>query len=153
MDAAGRIQGAEKLTSVFGYWPSFHDAEVMWLRLDRRPVFEGIYGPTLEALIHTFEMTNDIGQDGCYILRHHVLVHFRFHDVVGSKLEDFNHQNVLFGLAVNDIRERQMEGIDFEITFSSSFGLNGCLYCRQVELVEVTPCSKDARPLPGGTKG
>ena len=31
-----RIEGAEKLTGVFGKWPSFHDANVIWVRLDRR---------------------------------------------------------------------------------------------------------------------
>jgi hypothetical protein len=49
MDVAARIAGAEKLITVFGYWPSFHDAEVLWIELRRRPCGEG-YGPTLEAL-------------------------------------------------------------------------------------------------------
>ena len=150
MDAAERIEGADKLTSVFGYWPSFHDAEIVWLRLDRRPVLEGLYGPTLEALIHTFEMTSEVGRDGSYVLRHHVLAHFRFHDVTGLELEHFNHQNVLFGLSITDIRDRQMEMIDFEVTLSSSFGLSGLFYCKRAELMEVTPCSEDAKPLVDG---
>lgn len=29
------IQGSEKLISIFGHWPSFHDAEITELRLER----------------------------------------------------------------------------------------------------------------------
>lgn len=152
MDAAQRINGADKLIRVFGYWPSFHDAEIVWLRLDREPVLEGLFGPTLETLIHTFEITSEVGRDGTYVLRHHVLAHFRFHQVADLKMEDFNHQNVMFGLSITDIRERQMETIDFEVTLSSSFGLCGSFHCKRVELMEVTPCSKDAKPLADGTE-
>lgn len=149
MDVVKRIQGADKLIGVFGYWPSFHDAEVVWLRLDREPVF---YGPTLEILIHAFEITSEVGSDGCYVLRHHVLARFRFHQVVGLTMEDFNYQNALFGLSITDIRERQMEMIDFEVTLSSSFGLSGSFQCGRVELVEVTPCDKNAQPLDDGAE-
>src|SRR5262252_5018393 len=101
MDAVDRIPGADKLIAVFGYWPSFHDAEVHSMNLDRRPQADG-YGPTLEAMIHAFEMNSEVGADGCYVLRHHVLVHFRFHDVVELQLEAFNCQNVLYGLHISD---------------------------------------------------
>jgi len=148
MDKFDRIEGAEKLTGVFGYWPSFHDSEVMWIRIDRRPVCDGSYGPVLEALIHTFEITNDVSPDGRSVLRHHVLVHFRFHDVDGVRLEDFNHQNVLYGLSISDIRERQMERIHFEVGFDSSFGVSGSFQCHRVEVMQVTPCTKDAATFP-----
>ncbi len=153
MDAVARIECAEKLTAVFGYWPSFHDAEVVWVRLDRRPACEGTYGPTLEASIHAFEMTDEVGPGGFCVLRHHVLVHFRFHDVVELALEDLNHQNVFFELSISDIRDRQMEGIEFEVALYSSFGLDGTFQCGRVEVVDVTPCGPDAGPLPDGIAG
>ena len=43
------IENIDSVTRIFGYWPSFHDAEVLWIELRRRPCGEG-YGPTLEAL-------------------------------------------------------------------------------------------------------
>ena len=141
-----RIGGYEKLTSVFGYWPTFHDSEVLWLRLDRRPLGEG-YGPTLEALIHAFEMTSDVDPSGFCILRHHSLVHIRFHDVVELRLGDFNNQNVLGELAIFDIRERQMESIQFEVHFVSSFGVDASFQCDRIELLQVTPCTRNATPL------
>ncbi len=104
------IVGYHRLTSVFGYWPSFHDSEVLCVHLERRQFIEGI-GPNLDALIHVFEMTSEISPSGSHVLRHHSLVHFRFHDVVELKLEGFNLQNMLWELAISDIREQQLERI------------------------------------------
>lgn len=148
MNNFDRIEGAEKLVDIFGYWPSFHDAEVLWMRLDRRPLCDNCYGPILETLIHAFEITDKVGPDGSYVLRHHVLVHLRFHEVAGIKMDGFNHQNVLSGLSISDLRERQMERIQFEAEFDSLYGVSASLYCHRVEVASVTPCTKDATPLP-----
>jgi len=147
MDGHEQIEGAEKLITVFGYWPSFHDAEVLWLRMDRRAVREDVYLPTLEMMVHAFEMTSEIGPEGAYVLRHHVLVHLRFHMVDHVKLADFNHQNALYGLYFNDIRASQLEQADFEITLEGAWGLDGSFICKAVEVVDVTPCDKGGEPL------
>src|SRR5205814_3621210 len=97
MDFIDRIAGAEKLIAIFGSWPAFHDAEVVWMRLDRRP--QGTdRGPTLEVLIHVFEMSGEVSPDNYYVQHNHSLVHLRFQEVVELRLEGFNHQNALFGL-------------------------------------------------------
>ncbi len=143
MDVIDRIIGADKLIAVFGYWPSFHDAQVLWLKLDRRPTGEG-YGPTLEALVYTFEITSDLGPNGYYVLRHRVLVHLRFCDVVELHLEGFNHQNALFGLSILDLRERQLEHIRFQVRFdSAAYGMDARFQCYAIEVVSVTPCGSD----------
>ncbi len=46
-----KIAGAERVLDIFGAWPSFHDAEVLSLRLDRSGLSGG---PELEAEIHVF---------------------------------------------------------------------------------------------------
>ena len=148
MDVHERIEGAEKVVAVFGYWPSFHDAEVLWLKMDRRPVRKDIFGPTLEMMVHTFEMTSEIGPDGAYVLRHHVLVHLRFHFVDLVKLENFNHQNAVYGIYFNDIRSNQCEFDDFEISLEEAWGLDGSFNCKAVEVVDVIPCNKEGEPLP-----
>ncbi|WP_152049226.1 Imm50 family immunity protein [Tautonia marina] len=142
MDATDRVLGCDRLTSVFGYWPTFHDAEVVWLRLDRRPSGEG-YGPTVEAMIHAFEMTSEVGSDGCYVLRNHVLVHFCFRDVVELRLDGFNHQNALSGLVIADLRERQWEHIHFQVSLDPAFGVGASFQCHEVEVVSVTPCDRE----------
>lgn len=147
MEAVEGIAGAEHLVAVFGYWPSFHDAEVLWLRCDRRAHGHGCYGPTLEALVHAFEMTNEVDADGCYVLRHHVLVHLRFLDVVELRLDGFNYQNALMGLTITDLRDRQMERVRWGAHFDSAFGVNASFQCYGVEVVSVVPCSKAGEPV------
>jgi hypothetical protein len=147
VDAVEGIAGAEQLVAVFGYWPSFHDAEVLWLRLDRRAHGQGGYGPTLEALVHAFEMTREVGADGYYVLRHHVLVRLRFLDVVELRLDGFNYQNALMGLTLTDLRDRQMERVRWAAHFDSAFGVETSFQCFAVEVVSVVPCSKAGEPL------
>src|SRR5437899_3230604 len=89
MPTAPNIRGAEKVIAIFTHWPSFHDAEIKWLRLDRRDI-EGGAGPVLEFAIHSFEMTDQIAPSGYYVLRKHTLVHFRFREVSDLRIEEFN---------------------------------------------------------------
>jgi len=146
VEAVEGIAGAEQLVAVFGYWPSFHDAEVLWLRLDRRAHGDRCQGPTLEALVHAFEMTSEVGADGYYVLRHHVLVHLRFLDLVELRLDGLNHQNTLMGLTLADLRDRQMERVRWAVHFDSAFGVDASFQCYAVEVVSVLPCSKAGEP-------
>ena len=141
------ITGAKKVTAVFGHWPSFHDAELLSLRLERSSHRDGCHGPTLDALVHAFEMTSEVGADGCYVLRHHVLIHLRFLDVVELEMNGFNHQNALAGLALTDLRDRQMEHVRWAVRFDGSFGVEASFQCYEVEVVSVTPCDKAGEPL------
>jgi hypothetical protein len=140
-----RIAGADKLISVFGYWPSFHDAEVVRTNLDRRSP-AGEPEPTLEALIHTWEVTREVDLAGYYVSRNHVLVHLRFRDFDELKLEGFNAQNVLFGLKVSDAQDRHADHFQFQVEFNPSHGLGAHFLCRAIEVVAVTPCGKDGIP-------
>ncbi|WP_165071571.1 Imm50 family immunity protein [Paludisphaera rhizosphaerae] len=143
MDAHSQIVNASAVTEVYGRWPSFHDAEVHWMRLERVGATADDPGPTLEALVHAFEMTTEVGPDGRYVLRNHILVHFRFQEVVDLELSDWGIQNVLFGLAIRDIADRQLERSRFEVEFTSSFGVCALFLCRRVEVMSATPCSAE----------
>jgi hypothetical protein len=134
------IRNAERLSSIFGRWSSFHDAGVVWLQLDRRASSLGA-GPTLGTLIHVFEMTSEVSSEGFYILRNHVLVHLRFSRVVELIFEGFNHQNALMSLRIEDIQHRRMERINFEVTFTPAFGIEASFQCQEIEVVDVQPCN------------
>ena len=56
------IYGGELVTGIFGHWPSFHDAEVVRMSLERTAKYQA--GPLLLADVHTFEMTSDIDAQG-----------------------------------------------------------------------------------------
>lgn len=44
------IENHELVTRIFGKWPSFHDAEVVWLRLDREGQTLGLLFRQVEGL-------------------------------------------------------------------------------------------------------
>jgi hypothetical protein len=58
------IANSQALTSRFARWPSFHDADVLRVRLDRRTREP----PSLEAEIHLWEGTPEVDARGSYVL-------------------------------------------------------------------------------------
>ncbi len=62
-DDTPAIDGVELLVDRFGFWPSLHDAEVLWIRLDRSNGLQ-FQGPTVEMLVHVFEMTSEVTEEG-----------------------------------------------------------------------------------------
>jgi hypothetical protein len=148
METYQNIQNSDRLTAIFGRWPSFHDAEVVWLRLDRRATSLG-GGPTVEVLIHTFEITREVNAAGYYVLRNHVLVHLRFSRVMEPILDGFNGQNALLGLSIEDISRRQMERLNFEVKFDPAFGVEASFQCEAIEVVNVEPCDSVGLPASG----
>lgn len=76
------IGGSEKLTEIFGYWPSFHDAEVIEMELRRGDVEPdaGHYVfPVLRVQVHLWEITNEVNS-GLLVLQKHTRTTLRFHD-------------------------------------------------------------------------
>lgn len=137
MDSPLSIRGSDLLTSVFGCWPSFHDAEVVRLELVRAPASAG--GPGVLADVHAFEMTKEVGADGHFILRHHVLVGFRFSGVHELRLGGWNHQNVLNGLSIEDIQSGQFDELKFAVRFDGCWGVDAAFLCRDVAIESVHP--------------
>jgi hypothetical protein len=141
-----RIEGSEKLTRIFGYWPSFHDAEVMELNFWRGEVNPeaGLYTfPVLTVKLHLWEMTNDVNAKGFLVLRKHTLATIRFLDVLESRIEGFNHQNAILGLDIS--QEERSEGPSpvFAVIFRPAFGIDAALSCLRVELIDAVPCTED----------
>src|SRR5579863_378805 len=70
------IDGSAKLTHIFGYWPSFHDAEVIELGLwrgDVEPEAGRYVFPILKVQLHVWELTTDTNSKGFLVLRYHTL--------------------------------------------------------------------------------
>lgn len=141
------IKGSEKLISVFGFWPSFHDAEVHSFVLDRSGIDGRLNGPTVEATIHLYQMTNEVDAQGYYVLKNHVLVLFRFVQVTEIQLGGFNQQNAIGELEIQDISDHQLELIKYEVEFAPSFGVAASLKCLDIEVVFVQACDPDGLPV------
>lgn len=141
VDTPQGVQGADKLVEVFGYWPSFHDSEVVSFKLDRTGRSAGP-GPSLDVLVHAFEMTSEVDAKGYYVQRNHVLVQLRFDEIDDLDMSGFNHQNVLMDIELVDLRDQLLEKNRWAVSFNASFGCRAAFQCRNFTVVSVTPCDK-----------
>jgi Immunity protein 50 len=139
------LRGAEQLTAIFGRWPSFHDAEVVRLGLDRASGVEGAWGPTLNVDVYVFQAGPNVAANGMYVLRHETLVSFRFCEVDQLELREFNQQNAIWDLSITDISERQLERARYEVRFAPSFGVDAGFLCFDAEVVSVRPWTQRDR--------
>lgn len=119
-EVLGLIGGAAELSAWFGCWPSFHDAEIVSLSLNR----EGV--STLQ--LRTWRLTEKVVDRGFYVQEKQVIVNLRMEGILGLSLVDFNHQNVIFGLSLSRI-----EG-GFEIVLDPCYGVSGTITARKLSL-------------------
>jgi hypothetical protein len=96
------VGGSEKLTAIFGRWPSFHDSEIVELHLGRGATAPPVtvHRPTLALKIHLWDTTGETDAAGYYVLRHHTLTTLHFEGVDEFEMNGFNHQNVIFRLSI-----------------------------------------------------
>lgn len=120
MEAWEYIEGAQRLVSWFGRWPTFHDAEVVHLHLNRT-------GKS-SLLVYAFEMTDELDEGGVYKIVKHVLIEFLLEDIQELELEDFSQQNVLFGLGVHYNENKK------EIVLDSTWGVGGTIQAKHISL-------------------
>jgi hypothetical protein len=126
------LTGGAAIIEWFGCAPSFHDAT-----LDQLIFADGSATLTIRA----FVTTNEVDQDGYFILNKHAVVTLHLEGVSGLSLVG-NASSIIFGLGIRrvdteaprfDTCDGPAEG-DFEISIESSYGLEGSIYARQVRL-------------------
>ena len=118
------IAGAQELYDWFGYWPDFHDAEVLKFRLD-------LAAPST-LLVHTWEMTNRVNLQGYYELVKHAVVEFVLQGVSNVNLVDLWEHSILLDLGM----DRTETG--FRLSFSAAYGLSGTIEAQGLSL-RITP--------------
>ena len=117
------LPGGSKLVEWFGgRVPSFHDAEIVSLFLDRNDA-------RCNLNIHAFAMTPEVDERGFYKTKDHVVVSFQFVGVTNLELQDFNEQNVIYGLSVS-----RTTGGDLRLEMKACYGLFGFVEARQLEI-------------------
>ena len=135
MNVMDGIKNKERLIDIFGRWPSFHDAEILSIYLDRN----GEGGPFLDAKIHLFEMTKQVDDRGVFVLKHHTLVTFRFAQVMMGEVKWFNHQNVIAYMSIDEVESGQNDGCSFNVSIESSYGCEASFRCGDVIITNVEP--------------
>jgi hypothetical protein len=118
------IPGAVDLHDWFGYWPSFHDAEVISLHLNRQG--------SSSLRIHTWDTTKEVNEKGHYVLAKHVLVEIILETVSDLSLDDFSQQNVISGLNI----EKTDSG--FRLVLGACYGLAGWIEAESLS-IRITP--------------
>jgi hypothetical protein len=145
-----QIVGSEKLVGIFGYWPTFHDAEILGFHLDRGDVRpdDGVFKfPILTLRVHIFDMTREVDSRGYFVLRHHTLTTLKFSDVHELKAEGFNHQNAIMELVILEKTRTEGPSPYFAVTVEPAFGMGVVFECLGVEIVDAVPCSADGKPI------
>ena len=133
------IVGYEKLISLFGYWPTFHDAEVLKITVDRGQ--RGVdFAPKIDVEIYLYEMTSELDEQGNFVLKSHSKVHIQFRNIAKLQIDDFNHQNALWGILFEHTLQ---DNLQFQVTFESSYGFGAEFRCCEIEVVSVIPCNCD----------
>ena len=130
MNDVPAIPGADALAAWFGHWPSFHDAEIHELHLNR-------HGASW-LRVHTWRMTDRVDNDGYYVLERHVVVTFNMKQIATLVLDGFSHQNVISGLVIEQVPDGLV------MTLEPCYGLSGMIEAKEIR-VEFSPIE----PFPG----
>ena len=129
------IENKELLTDIFKEWPSFHDAEIVRIKLER----EGEDAPYLEADIHVFEMTNEVNPKGHYVSQKDTLVTIRFADISEQYLNGFNHQNMLWDMRISETLTQSKGPTKKQVVMDSTYGCSIKLECMKIKIIKVVP--------------
>jgi hypothetical protein len=134
-DELVEIENAGEVTAVFGHWPSFHDAEVLRIGLQRAPG-----AATLEATVHVFDTTSEVDKRGTYVTTNHSLVTLRFSGLRLHCIKWFNHQNAIDELEI--LHASDGEG-RLSVHLASNWGCDAEVNCDNVAVVSLVPYTED----------
>jgi Immunity protein 50 len=125
------IPGAGDVLGWFGYWPSFHDAEVLSITLDR--------SHPSRIVVHTWNRTDEVDARGYFVLDKHAIVTFVLEDflldrqgITNTQIDGFNAQNVVSSLTVR----KTVEGYD--LILYGIYGVNASISAKRLR-VELSP--------------
>ena len=125
--ASNRIRNASRVETLFGRWPSFHDAEIHRVTLDR-----GGSANTPSALF----VVQIAEQFAANQSKMSALITLLFGDVTDLEMGyDDGTQNVVFDLTMTATDEGRTR-----VVFQSSFGLGAEFTCGAVDVVDVQSC-------------
>ena len=77
-------------------------------------------------------MTDRVDDKGYYVLENHVMVTFSMKQVATLVLDGFSHQNVIFGLGIEQVPDGMV------MTLEPCYGLSGMIEAKEIS-VEFSP--------------
>jgi hypothetical protein len=135
--ASKAIENAELVETVFGCWPSFHDAEIQSIVITR----DCDSGAQMDVTIHHWKLTSAVDSKGFYVLKLHTLTTLRFFNVSELSLGGFNHQNVLLDMEISEIAEPPLERC-FSVSMPAAYGCEASFRCERIRVISSAPYTK-----------
>ena len=114
------VPGFAVVKEWFGYWPSFHDAEIVSLNLERTS--------SSRLKVHTFHTVNETNALGHYRTTKHAVVCFILDEIQDLNLVQFSSQNVISALVLS----KNNEG--YSIQLGCCYGLCGSLTAKSIRI-------------------
>jgi len=134
------IIGSTKVLEALGYWPSFHDAEVISFSAERALPFKK--DQTLARMtVHVRHCIPD-GESEMDAVPEEppaAVIRFLFNGICDLDLTQFNHLNVIDCIAV--LASEAGAAADLQVAIDPIWGFGGTLCCASVEIegIEVLP--------------
>ena len=142
MSSTEHIVGSDKLVAALGYWPSFHDAEIVSVSAERvLPVAPGSASVTLVVHLRTYEPRGEGTAQYEQVLVKSILATFVCKQVSDLELSEFNHQNVIDSLSVRRDTSAKAADSPLVLSIEPSWGLGGIVRCATIELSTVQALS------------
>ena len=141
------IENESALSSLFGHWPDFHDAELSRLTLSA-PNHEN---PVVEAEFEVAEMSSEVDERGYFKDTQRARTTLRFHNVARVRLTDFVRQNVLDSLELSKAGPEDYDPMwgtrpegrrKFKVNWVSSVGCEANFLCDAIEVVSAAPAAR-----------
>jgi hypothetical protein len=150
------IHASDLITGLYGEWPSFHDSEIMSIKLERS-VEIGPGNIQIDFWVRVLDWRHIFSHKE---LKKDSLIHFRFYHCTDIHLDSFNQQNQLGDLQFSVVKQVINEKIIPEsavvvpdailvfivldeilaVIFEPEYGLGGGFKCAFGEVVEILPC-------------
>ena len=134
MESPTYIHNAEKVTEQLGYWPSFHDAEIISFSVARAMLVQA--AETCARLCVHVREYKEVGAgtaDYEIVCSKSLLIELMLLDVQHLFFEGFNHQNV-----INSIGFRRLANESIEVEIESIYGVGGVICCARAEVTDIT---------------
>ncbi|WP_041388554.1 immunity 50 family protein [Polaromonas sp. JS666] len=136
MQPIEHIIGTSKVVETLGYWPTFHDAEVISFAAERAlPVKCGYSIFRMTVHVRNYTTVGEGTAQYAQVLSASVLIHFLFTGACDFEFSGFNHQNVIDAIVVTPVTTD--ESANLRVAIESIWGFGGILRCSRVEVEAV----------------
>lgn len=120
---------------IYGYWPAFHDAQLLEVSLSRRTLADKPRVDMELSVLHSGQDNPEWSGDGA-----HCKLTFLFEDVAG---DEFSTENVSVPNWINEIWLSGRDDDRVEVDVDLLNGPSVCLHCATVRLLSVKPYTSE----------